>query len=334
MDSSGISKEEQLDLLLPTRSIALLDALAQAAQRYSIVGRSGGLYLVGGLVRDIVHFGQKLQEVPPDLLDVDIAVEGDALQFVDLLSKNWGEDSQSEFQVVSRQKFKKYGTAKVVFSTSLSERNLTVDFARCRAEHYAQPASPPKITAATIAEDLWRRDFSINAMAISLVGENKGQLVDPCGGRADLSAGVLRILHGQSFCDDPVRMLRGIRLKRRFGFSFEPQTSNLIEEAIAQKWLNLVAPYRRFDEFRKAIEENEVVKILTDLLDSKLLQQIHPLLHKAFETQGELIKDLAEFEGAAKRVTAFCSQLSREEREVLSKELMLRKKESAWLLIN
>jgi tRNA nucleotidyltransferase (CCA-adding enzyme) len=175
-----------------------LDAVRSAAQE--------PVFLVGGAVRDLL--------LGRDRADVDLVVEGDAAALAERLGAG----------AVSHERF---ATAKV----RLGEHE--VDLASARAESYPRPGALPVVEPATDVEaDLGRRDFTINAMAIPLQG--KPRLIDPHAGRADLDAGLLRVLHPASFEDDPTRALRAARYAARFGFELEPQTAALLRQAQLQ----------------------------------------------------------------------------------------------------
>ena len=161
------------------------------------------VYLVGGAVRDLL--------LGRGRVDVDLVVEGDAAALAGLLGA----------EVVSHERF---STAKV------SLDGHEVDIASARAESYPHPGALPVVEPAEHVEaDLARRDFTINAMAVPLRGEPR--LIDPHGGREDLEAGLLRILHPGSFVDDPTRAIRAARYAARFGFAPEPETEKLLREA-------------------------------------------------------------------------------------------------------
>ena len=142
-----------------------------------------GVYLVGGTVRDIL-----LNE---DSFDVDIAVEADGVAFGQALARALGGRAAPH---------EKFGTAVVLWPGG------RVDVATTRTEFYDEPAGLPNVEAATIRQDLYRRDFTVNAMAVSLRGEDFGRLADFFGGLDDLEKGVVRVLHNLSFIDDPTRI--------------------------------------------------------------------------------------------------------------------------------
>lgn len=168
-------------------------------------------WLVGGSVRDLL--------LGRPALDLDLTLEGDATAFAAHL-----QTQMPELQVRLHEAF---GTCTVTFADGRA-----VDITSSRAEHYAAPAMLPQVSPADIHSDLKRRDFSVNAMAICLAPERFGQLLDPYGGQADLVARHLRVLHAQSFIDDPTRILRGLRFEARLGFRFDAQTEALVGQAI------------------------------------------------------------------------------------------------------
>jgi tRNA nucleotidyltransferase (CCA-adding enzyme) len=182
-------------------------------------------YLVGGAVRDLL-LGRT------DRSDVDVVVEGE----VGPIAAALGGEARSH---------ERFGTAKV------QAGELIADLASARAESYAHPGALPEVRSATLADDLARRDFTINAMAVPLSGE--ARLIDPHGGRADLDAGVLRILHERSFADDPTRALRAARYAARFGFALDPETERLLRDAD----LTTVSAERVEAELRKLAAEPE-----------------------------------------------------------------------------
>jgi tRNA nucleotidyltransferase (CCA-adding enzyme) len=158
------------------------------------------VYVVGGAVRDLL--------LGRDRADLDLVVEGDAAA---LAARFGGEPVEHE----------RFGTAKVEIE------GHEVDIASARSETYVRPGALPEVTVpARIEADLARRDFTVNAMAISLGGD--AHLIDPHGGEADLEAKLLRVLHERSFVDDPTRAIRAARYAARFGFQLEPETERLL----------------------------------------------------------------------------------------------------------
>lgn len=181
------------------------------------------VYLVGGAVRDLL--------LGRDRADIDLMVEGDATA---LAAELGGANSEHD----------RFGTVKV------DVEGHEVDIVGARTETYERPGALPTVTPAeSIEEDLVRRDFTINAMAIPLQGEPR--LLDPHGGRADLNAGLLRVLHDRSFVDDPTRAIRAARYASRFGFELEPRT----EELLRQTDLTTVSADRRRTELERLAAE-------------------------------------------------------------------------------
>ncbi len=195
-------------------------------------------YLVGGFLRDL------LLGVPN--FDIDITVEGSGIIFAEKLAKKL----KSGLRVHER-----FGTATLTLCNCLK-----VDIATARKEKYPFSACLPVVTAGSLKEDLIRRDFTINAMAASLVESDEQKLIDPFGGKDDLAAGRIRILHDCSFKDDPTRILRAIRFQQRFDFRIEPKTLRLLKEAVAAGLLNKVHAHRMRDELILMLKEADPSK--------------------------------------------------------------------------
>ncbi|MFA5275849.1 MAG: CCA tRNA nucleotidyltransferase [Candidatus Omnitrophota bacterium] len=196
------------------------------------------VYLVGGFVRDLIlNVGNS---------DLDIVVEGDGIKFAEELSAILG---------LKLTRHKKFGTATI----DLGE-HLKVDIASARSEIYPYPASLPVVKAGTLKEDLFRRDFSINAMAISINPSDFGTLIDYFSGKHDLADRKIRVLHDLSFIDDPTRILRGIRFEQRYDFKIEPHTLSLLKDAVKQESLSQVSPHRIRDELILIFKEKDPVK--------------------------------------------------------------------------
>ncbi len=215
-----------------------------------------GVYLVGGTVRDIL-LGE------PNF-DVDVAVEGDAIELARSLA------DALEGRVRAHRKF---GTAVVLYSED--ER---VDVVTARTEFYDAPAALPSVEHATIREDLFRRDFTINAMAVSLKGEDFGRLVDPFGGRRDLEAKTIRILHNLSFIDDPTRIFRAIRYESRYGFGMDDHTQRLARGTIEMGLVGDLSSARLRDELIALLEEGDAGASILRLAELGAGAAIHPHL--------------------------------------------------------
>jgi tRNA nucleotidyltransferase (CCA-adding enzyme) len=235
-------------LELPDSLAPVLDAVAAVSDPYN------GVYLVGGSVRDIL-LGE------PNF-DVDVVVEGDAITLANELAR------KLEGRVRAHRIF---GTAVVLYG-----EDGRVDVVTARSESYHAPAVLPTVEPGTIDEDLNRRDFTINAMAVSLKGDALGELVDPFGGRADLEAGRIRILHDRSFVDDPTRILRAIRYEDRYGFRMDDDTVRLARECIATGHVGDLSGARLRDELIALLEEGDVSHAIPRLAELGAEKEIHP----------------------------------------------------------
>jgi tRNA nucleotidyltransferase (CCA-adding enzyme) len=235
-------------LELPESLAPVLDAVAAVSEPYD------GVYLVGGSVRDIL-LGE------PNF-DVDVVVEGDAIALANELAK------KLDGRVRAHRNF---GTAVVLYS-----QDGRVDVVTARSESYHAPAVLPAVEPGTIDEDLHRRDFTINAMAVSLKGNERGALVDPFDGRADLEAGRIRILHDRSFVDDPTRILRAIRYEDRYGFRMDDDTVRLARECIATGHVGDLSGARLRDELIALLEEGDVSHAIPRLAELGAEKEIHP----------------------------------------------------------
>jgi tRNA nucleotidyltransferase (CCA-adding enzyme) len=235
-------------LELPKALEPVLDAVVAVSEGYD------GVYLVGGSVRDIL-LGE------PNF-DVDVVVEGDAIALANALAEELHGRVRAHRQ---------FGTAVVLYGED--ER---VDVVTARSESYHAPAVLPTVEPGSIDDDLHRRDFTINAMAVSLKGENLGQLVDPFGGRKDLEAGRIRILHDRSFIDDPTRILRAIRYEDRYGFRMDDETVRLARECIETGHVGELSGARLRDELEALLEEGDVSHAIPRLAELGAQKEIHP----------------------------------------------------------
>ena len=249
---SGAEPEESIaeHLRSSPRLAAIVDAVA-------ILGdRAEGVYLVGGTVRDIL--------LGEPSFDVDIAVEGDAIAFAYALADALGGRATPH---------RKFGTA--VITDGDGEH---VDVVTTRTEFYDAPGALPTVERAGLREDLFRRDFTINAMAASLGSTAFGRLVDPHGGRADLEAGVVRVLHNLSFIDDPTRIFRGIRYEARFGFRFDDHSAGLLRSCIEMGLVGDLSTSRLRDELVTLLEDPAAAAGIRRLGELGADRAIHPRL--------------------------------------------------------
>lgn len=245
--------------------LAALDPVIQqrlAASRE--VARREGLpaFLVGGLVRDLL-LGRPGPS-PTKVRDLDFVVEGDGLRFATALAAELGGRLHSH---------PRFLTAEV----ELADGSV-LDVATARAETYPTPAALPEVRPASLEDDLARRDFSVNAMAVGLA-EEEPRLVDPLGGLADLERSCLRVLHERSFLDDPTRAFRGVRFEKRLGFVMEPGTLGLLREALGEGVLDRLSGSRLRAELALVAGEVGIeVEVLRRLGEVGLLAGIHPAL--------------------------------------------------------
>jgi tRNA nucleotidyltransferase (CCA-adding enzyme) len=234
-------------LELPQRLAPVLGAISAVSGPYE------GVYLVGGTVRDIL--------LGEPSFDVDIVVEGDAIALAGALADELGGRVRAHDQ---------FGTAVVLYG-----QDERVDVVTARSETYEAPAALPTVEPGTIDEDLHRRDFTINAMAVSLKAE-PGLLVDPFEGRSDLEAGRIRVLHDQSFIDDPTRILRAIRYEDRYGFRMDDDTVALARDCIATGHVGDLSGARLREELIALLEEGDVSHAIPRLAELQAEKEIHP----------------------------------------------------------
>lgn len=244
-------------------------------------------YLIGGIVRDLLLIEENRRAAPDrarlSFPDVDIMLEGDALVFVGQLRNNWRRYFPQIPPPVKGAAFRRYKTAKLEFAEEILPGIGRLDFSTARSETYPVPGGRPDISAGDLKSDLARRDFSINAMAISLAPADFGELRDSFNGGGDLRERKIRVLHEQSFVDDPARLIRALRFVVRLRFALEEKTAQLFSQAVEARRLSTVPAFRVFDEFRKALNEEDVLRVVRELEQTKLLEQIHPRLRAGKE---------------------------------------------------
>lgn len=240
---SGILKEK-----LPSHLYDFLKMAGEVADDLKF-----GAYLVGGCVRDMLRGEENL--------DIDIVVEGDGIAFAKKLGEKIGA------KVTTHERF---GTARVI------KGDFKLDVATARTEYYEFPAALPKVETSSIKKDLYRRDFTINTIAVKLNKRDFGQLIDFFGGQRDLKDRVIRVLHNLSFIEDPTRAFRAIRFSERFGFKLTKHTENLIKSAIRMNIFEKLSGTRLYDELMLTFNETNPIKALKRLGDYELLKVIHP----------------------------------------------------------
>jgi tRNA nucleotidyltransferase (CCA-adding enzyme) len=226
----------------PARLSERVDSLAAIDQLHQIA-EVAPAYLVGGVVRDLLLGRQ--------VADLDVAIERDP----EGLTRLAGFSLEREGLFLTGR---------------LEQGEVKIDVAQTRAESYPAPGVLPEVRPAPIAEDLARRDFTINAMALALDGNR--ELLDPHNGLEDLRAGLLRVLHERSFVDDPTRALRAARYAARFGFELEPETARLLRDAD----LSIVSEERADNELRRIAAENDPAAALRLLVEWGVLPSLDP----------------------------------------------------------
>jgi len=262
----GRNASDLLEKTLDGPRLELLHLLA-----YQAAMQRMPLYLVGGVVRDIL-MGRQLK-------DFDLVVEGASATFAEDIVKKYGG------RVLIHSKF---GTATWMLNESTFKRlnvpmfqspdsPLSFDLVSARSETYEHPGALPTVKRSSIDDDLRRRDFTINAMAIRLDGDHFGELFDPLDGSGDLEHKLIRVLHPKSFMDDPTRILRAARYVGRYAFQLETNTRKLINGESRAILMNLSGERLRH-EFDLIFEEKNALVMLDELDRVEVLQLIHPVL--------------------------------------------------------
>lgn len=236
---------------LPKEIHGLLVEMGEVAEALGM-----NAFVVGGFVRDLI--------LRQENLDVDIVVEGDAIEF----ARKYAEVHGGRFR--SHEKFK---TAMIILPNGFK-----VDVATARTEYYDRPAALPTVELSSIKLDLYRRDFTINALAIRLNPPFFGELLDFFGGQRDIKDRVVRVLHNLSFVEDPTRVLRAVRFEKRFGFRIGKHTLNLIHNALKLGILEKVEGRRLWHELKTILSEKRPLPAVWRLEELKVLSAIHPKL--------------------------------------------------------
>lgn len=238
----------QIEKYLPPPVLALIKIAGKDADA---LGQD--LYIVGGVVRDL--FLDRAN------FDFDLVVEGDAIGLAQKLAK----DSQAKLTVHPR-----FGTAK------LNYPGFSLDLATARSETYSKPGALPTVQPGSLKDDLIRRDFSINAMAMHLNPKHFGELIDLYNGKDDLKHRLIRVLHPKSFIDDATRILRTIRYEQRLCFKLEAETEKLLRSNVAM--LDTISSDRIRHELELILEEDEPERAIRRADELGVLKRLHPSL--------------------------------------------------------
>lgn len=258
---------EKLETSLSEGVRHLLSAIVKAQPCHE----NNGLYVVGGVIRDLIL------EIPH--ADMDFVVEGDTLALVQQLQSLYGGSLKYHPQFKTAQWIL---DAQIAERFSLSEAdlqgfNFSIDFATARTEYYPESGALPIVEPSLIEQDLHRRDFTINALALQLCPEPRGKFLDFYNGEADLKAGMIRILHNRSFIDDPTRILRAVRYEQRLNFHIESYTLQRLYEALPA--LAHVSGDRIRHELNLILAEKNALLGIKRLSELGILPAIHPALN-------------------------------------------------------
>lgn len=234
---------------LTKRMLELLHHIGEIAEQ-----SGDSAYVVGGFVRDLFLYRHNE--------DIDIVIEGDGIAFAKKFSKLYGTRINA---------YAKFGTAVIIFPDGFK-----IDVASARREYYNAPAALPTVEMSSIKLDLFRRDFTVNTLALSLNPSSFGYLIDFFGGQRDIKEKTIRILHNLSFVEDPTRVFRAIRFEQRFGFTMGKLTSGLIENAVKMNFFKRLSGRRVFSELCQILKEENPIPALIRLNEYNLLKIIDP----------------------------------------------------------
>ena len=243
-----VNLADKIEKQLPAELVGFMRRTGEVA-----AGQGQNLYLVGGVVRDLL--------LGRSNLDLDLVVEGDAIKLAQQLA------AITRGSLTTHPRF---NTAKLRWDI------WSVDLATARSETYARPGALPSVKPGSLASDLFRRDFTINTMAIELVPSRYGDLIDPYGGREDLKHRLIRVLHEKSFTDDATRIWRGLRYEQRLNFQLERDTLELLKRDIPR--LDTISGDRIRYELECIFGEERPEKVLRRAEELGVLPKLHPSL--------------------------------------------------------
>ncbi|MFC2033004.1 CCA tRNA nucleotidyltransferase [Chloroflexota bacterium] len=243
-----VNLADRIEKQLPAELKRFMQEAGKMAQ-----GRGMALYLVGGVVRDMLLGRANL--------DLDLVVEGDAIA----LAREMADIRQGKVVIHPR-----FGTARVQWD------RWSVDLATTRSETYARPGALPTVHPSSLRNDLFRRDFTVNAMAVDIGPARYGELVDIYGGIADLERRLIRVLHDRSFIDDTTRIWRALRYEQRLDFQIEPDTMELIGHGLPM--LEAISGDRIRHELELVLREELPERTLRRAGGLGVLSKLHPSL--------------------------------------------------------
>ena len=254
-----------------------LESIAQIGDRLNL-----SIYAVGGFVRDL------LLNIPNQ--DIDIVVEGDGIAFAACLAEELGG------RVTSHEKF---GTSVVIFSD-----DYRIDVATARMEYYKHPGALPTVEKSSVKSDLFRRDFTVNCMAVKLTGINAFCLIDFFNGERDLRSKEIHVLHSLSFIEDPCRLFRAIRFEQRFGFKVGKQAEAFMRNTIKKRLVDSLTGTRLFNEIKLLLNEKRQMDCIRRMQELELFQFVSPEMLAAREDLEVLERLESVFSWADRVITA------------------------------
>ena len=243
----------QLKAHLSDELYRLLQSAGELAER-----RNVSACVVGGFVRDLL--------LGRTNLDLDLVIEGDGIAYARALSRELRGTVETH---------DRFGTAVITL-----EGGRRLDIATARTEYYEYPTALPTVERSSIKKDLYRRDFTINTLAIGLNPRQFGLLLDFYGGQRDLKDGIIRVLHSLSFVEDPTRVFRAVRFEHRFGFRLGKETLSLIKGAVKMDLFHRLSGSRLLTELVSLLSEEEPRHAVARLGELDLLRFVHPKLKR------------------------------------------------------
>ena len=245
----NVNLAHQIEERLPARALTIIQKAVKLAQ-----ARGERLYLVGGAVRDLL--------LEKYVLDIDLVLEGDSIGLAHELAQS--EDAKITLH-------------KPFLTANLQWPDLSLDLTSARRESYARPGALPAVQPGNLRDDLFRRDFSINTMALSLNPEDYGRLIDFYGGLDDLHNKLVRTLHEKSFADDATRLWRAVRYEQRLDFHIEERTKTLLQRDLPM--LKTITGDRIWYELECVFGEELPEKVFARAGELGVLQYLHPRLN-------------------------------------------------------
>ncbi len=288
-DLSKATRHKVRDLMkerLPKEIRELLERIGRVGDELNM-----GAYVVGGFVRDLL--------LGIENLDIDIVVEGKGIALAQKLAKELGGEAK---------RFPEFGTAVVILPDGFK-----IDVATARTEFYEYPAALPRVEFASLKQDLYRRDFTINSMALKLNRRGLGDLVDFYGGKRDLEKKIVRVSYNLSFVEDPTRIFRAIRFEQRYGFRIDPQTQGFIENALGERLFEKLGNERVRNELILILNERRPLGAIKRMKEFRVLRYVHPDIR------------------LNKRITRILKEIERKKEEY---EKMLQGEKVSWWLVN